>query len=118
VAFLDHSPVFPGHCLVVPRVHYATLLDLPLEGLEPLFAAAQLVARAVQEALGAEGSFVGLNNTVSQSVPHLHVHVIPRRRGDGLKGFFWPRRKYDSPQAMAEVGAGIRAAVDRLRAGP
>lgn len=114
VAFLDHRPLFPGHCLVVPRVHYATLFDIPSTELGPLFETAQLVARAVREAMGAEGVFVGINNVVSQSVPHLHVHVVPRNRGDGLKGFFWPRRRYDGPQAMAEVADRVRAAVARL----
>lgn len=117
LAFLDQSPLFPGHCLVVPRIHRATLLDVPPAELGPLLAATQLVAQAVQEAMAAQGSFVGINNVVSQSVPHLHIHVVPRRRGDGLKGFFWPRRKYESLSAMAEVAERVRTAVDRLREG-
>jgi histidine triad (HIT) family protein len=114
IAFLDHRPLFPGHCLVVPRRHLDTLLDLPKGGFEPLFEAAQLVARAVEEGLGAEGSFVAINNRISQSVPHLHVHVIPRRKGDGLKGFFWPRQGYDGPEQLREVRDRLRTAVRRL----
>ena len=111
VAFLDVRPVFPGHVLVVPRRHHETLPDLPVDQLPVLFGAAQRVARAVLAALGADGSFVAMNNTVSQSVPHLHVHVVPRRRKDGLRGFFWPRVTYDSPDAMAETAASIRQAL-------
>ncbi|NPV48877.1 MAG: HIT family protein [Armatimonadetes bacterium] len=114
VAFLDHRPLFHGHCLVVPRVHYVTLLELPPAELAPLFQATQLVAQAVREAMEADGIFVGVNNVVSQSVPHLHIHVVPRRRGDGLKGFFWPRQRYESAEAMAEVADRVRAAVDHL----
>ena len=115
VAFLDHRPVFPGHALLVPRAHVATLADLPDPLLEPFFRSARLLARAVEEGMEAEGSFVAMNNRVSQSVPHLHVHVVPRRRGDGLRGFFWPRQKYAGPDAMREVQQRVRAAVDRLR---
>src|SRR6478752_2979669 len=93
LAFLDHRPLFPGHCLLVPKAHYETLSDLPPELIEPLFSAVQRLARAVETGMRAEGSFVAMNNRVSQSVPHLHVHVVPRRKKDGLKGFFWPRRK-------------------------
>ena len=95
IAFLDHSPVFVGHCLVVPREHHETLVDLPTALLEPLFAASQVVARAVQAGMEADGTFVAMNNVVSQSVPHLHIHVIPRRARDGLRGFFWPRQRYE-----------------------
>lgn len=116
VAFLDRRPLFPGHCLLVPRTHVPTLSDLsgPLVG--PLFANARLLARAVEQALGADGSFVALNNRVSQSVPHLHVHVVPRRQGDGLRGFFWPRRPYRSRQEALDTRAAIAAAVQRLSA--
>jgi histidine triad (HIT) family protein len=114
LAFLDHRPLFHGHCLLITRPHRETLLDLAPEEVGPFFASAQLLARAVTESMGAEGTFVALNNVVSQSVPHLHVHVVPRRRKDGLRGFFWPRTKYDSEQQMAEVAASVRAAVDRL----
>ena len=117
VAFLDYRPVFPGHTLLVPRAHVPTLADLP-DGLVPaLFRNARLLARAVEEGLEAEGSFVAMNNRVSQSVPHLHVHVVPRRRGDGLRGFFWPRQKYAGPDAMREVQEKVRAAVERLKGG-
>jgi len=115
VAFLDYRPVFPGHALLVPRAHVPTLSDLPDDLLAPFFANARLLARAVEEGLEAEGSFVAVNNRVSQSVPHLHVHVVPRKRGDGLRGFFWPRQKYAGPEAMREVQEKLRAAVDRLR---
>lgn len=113
-AFLDHRPLFPGHCLLVPKVHHATLTDLPTELLPPVFAAARLLARAVEVALEAQGSFVAINNTVSQSVGHLHVHVVPRRRKDGLKGFFWPRQKYRDEAHLREVQALLRQAVVRL----
>ena len=111
VAFLDARPVFPGHVLLVPRGHYETLSDLPPELLEPLFAGAQRLARAVEAGMGAEGTFVAMNNTVSQSVPHLHVHVVPRSRKDGLRGFFWPRQRYTDGTDMAAVAERIRAAL-------
>jgi histidine triad (HIT) family protein len=111
VAFLDHRPLFPGHTLVIPREHVETLGDLPGALTAPLFDAAGAVARALEASLGADGSFVAVNNRVSQSVPHLHVHVVPRRRGDGLRGFFWPRGRYESPQAMEEVRARIARAL-------
>jgi len=110
LAFLDARPVFPGHVLLVPRAHYETLTDLPPALVAPLFAAAQRLTGAVQSAMEADGTFVAMNNTVSQSVPHLHVHVVPRRRKDGLRGFFWPRQKYPSEEEMAAVAARIRAA--------
>jgi histidine triad (HIT) family protein len=94
VGFLDHRPVFKGHVLLVPRLHVETLPDLPAELRDPFLAAGQRLAGAMVTALGAQGSFVAMNNTVSQSVPHLHLHVVPRTKGDGLRGFFWPRTKY------------------------
>jgi histidine triad (HIT) family protein len=110
VAFLDARPVFKGHVLLVPRQHVVTLLDLP-EALHVGFlGAAKSLARAVVEGLGAQGSFVAMNNVVSQSVPHLHLHVVPRTKGDGLRGFFWPRTKYADGEA-AEYGARLRAAI-------
>jgi histidine triad (HIT) family protein len=115
LAFLDHRPLFPGHCLVIPREHYETLPDLPTALLEPVFGAARLLARAVVEAMEAEGSFVAVNNVVSQSVPHLHVHVVPRRRKDGLRGFFWPRTPYRDEQHADEVQDALRRAVERIR---
>ena len=111
VGFLDARPVFKGHVLVVPREHYVTLADLPAELVGPFFAAVRVVSAALPAALGAQGSFVGLNNTVSQSVPHLHAHVIPRTRGDGLRGFFWPRLRYADDQEAAEFAAKIRSAI-------
>jgi histidine triad (HIT) family protein len=111
VAFLDVRPVFPGHVLVVPRVHHATLADLPRPSIEPVFEAAQRVAAAVVAGLGAQGTFVAMNNVVSQSVPHLHVHVVPRTKGDGLRGFFWPRQKYASDEERESYGERIRAAL-------
>ena len=117
LAFLDHRPLFAGHALVIPRAHVPTLIDLPAEALAPVFATAQLVARAVEEGLGAGGSFVAVNNRVSQSVPHLHVHVVPRRPKDGLRGFFWPRGHYRDPAEAAEVAERLRAAIARLSDG-
>jgi histidine triad (HIT) family protein len=115
IAFLDHRPLFPGHSLLVPRDHHETLADLPRELLAPFFAAAQMLSRAIPEAMDKPGSFVAVNNVVSQSVPHLHCHVVPRRRKDGLRGFFWPRRKYDSDQHMAEVAEVLRATIAELQ---
>ncbi|MEP6569221.1 MAG: HIT family protein [Acidobacteriota bacterium] len=111
LAFLDHRPLFPGHCLLVPRNHYETLSDLPEDLVGPFFGDVQLLTRAVEVALDAEGSFVAMNNRVSQSVPHLHVHIVPRRQKDGLKGFFWPRNKYEGEAHTAEVQKLIRAAI-------
>lgn len=111
VGFLDVRPLFPGHVLLVPRRHVVTLPDLPSELVGPLFERVQRLARAVVEGLGAQGSFVAVNNVVSQSVAHLHVHVVPRTKGDGLRGFFWPRTTYDDDAHAADVAARIRAAV-------
>jgi histidine triad (HIT) family protein len=115
VAFLDRRPLFPGHLLLVPREHHETLGELPLRLITPLFMAARLLTRAVEDALEAEGSFVALNNRVSQSVPHLHIHIVPRRRHDGLKGFFWPRSNYLDEADISRVGRLIRCAAARLR---
>jgi histidine triad (HIT) family protein len=115
LGFLDHRPLFPGHTLLIPRSHVETLADLPRQLLEPYFGAAQLLSRAIPAAMEKPGSFVAVNNVVSQSVPHLHVHIVPRRPKDGLRGFFWPRTKYDSDEHLAEVGEQVRAAVERLR---
>lgn len=101
VAFLDHRPVFKGHTLVAPVRHVDTLLELGEEEMVPLLTAVQRVARALAEALSAQGTFVAVNNVVSQSVPHLHVHVVPRTRGDGLRGFFWPRHRYAEGEQLA-----------------
>lgn len=111
VAFLDISPVFKGHVLLVPRTHVDTLPDLPSELVQPFFETGQALCRAVVEAMDAQGTFVAMNNVVSQSVPHLHLHVVPRRRKDGLRGFFWPRTKYESGEEMASVAAAISASL-------
>jgi histidine triad (HIT) family protein len=108
VAFLDSRPVFKGHVLVIPRDHYETLPDLPPELVGPLFTRVQRVSAALPAALGAQGTFVALNNVVSQSVPHLHVHVVPRTRGDGLRGFFWPRQRYADDAEAAGYAQRIR----------
>jgi len=115
IAFLDHRPIFHGHTLLVPREHVETLGELPTEIVGPFFEAAQLLSLAVESAMEAEGTFVAMNNRVSQSVPHLHVHVVPRRKKDGLKGFFWPRTKYQSDEEMEEVKKKISDAVRKLK---
>ncbi len=112
VAFLDHRPVFKGHVLLVTRRHVDTLTDLPDDMLAPLFTATRRVAAAVREGLGAQGSFVAMNNVVSQSVPHLHVHVVPRTKGDGLRGFFWPRTTYADDAEVQTYAYRLRQALD------
>jgi histidine triad (HIT) family protein len=112
IAFLDNRPLFAGHSLLVPRDHYETLADLPEDLIGPLFANARRLALAVPKAMRKPGSFVALNNVVSQSVPHLHVHVVPRKPKDGLRGFFWPRTKYESEDQMREVAKRVRRAVE------
>lgn len=114
LGFLDHRPVFPGHCLLIPKDHYETLTDLPGELTGPFFRNAQRLARAVEAAMEADGTFVAMNNRVSQSVPHLHVHVVPRRRKDGLKGFFWPRHPYPTEADADAVQSAIREALAAL----
>jgi histidine triad (HIT) family protein len=113
VAFLDHRPLLPGHVLVVPRTHYETLGDLPAEKVGPLFLNVQRLALAVERGMNADGSFVAVNIRISQSVPHLHVHVVPRRKGDGLFGktFQWMRRPYPTEAAIVEVQRAIQAAL-------
>ncbi|HKD05002.1 MAG TPA: HIT family protein [Bryobacteraceae bacterium] len=108
LAFLDNRPLFPGHVLFIPEAHVLTLADLSPDIVGPYFQTVQKLQRAVESAMEAEGSFVAINNRVSQSVPHLHTHIVPRRKGDGLKGFFWPRRHYDSDAHMREVADRIR----------
>lgn len=114
LCFLDARPLFPGHCLLIPKAHYETLTDLPADLVGPLFSNARMLAGAVEKAMESEGSFVGINNRVSQSVPHLHIHVVPRRKKDGLRGFFWPRNKYESPAAMEAAREAVRAAIGRV----
>ena len=111
VAFLDARPVFKGHVLIAPRDHYETLASLPEDLVGPLFSRVRRLSAVMPQALGAQGSFVGLNNTVSQSVPHLHVHVVPRTRGDGLRGFFWPRQKYADDEEAARFAQKLRDAL-------
>jgi histidine triad (HIT) family protein len=115
VAFLDHRPILPGHVLVVPRTHYETLGDLPSDEVGPLFLNVQHLALAVERGMNADGSFVAINIRISQSVPHLHVHVVPRRKGDGLFGktFQWVRRPYPSETAIVDVQRAIQAALAR-----
>jgi histidine triad (HIT) family protein len=111
LAFLDHSPLFPGHTLVVPRLHVDTFIDLAPERVGPFFQVVQRVSRAVERGMEADGILNAINNRVSQSVPHLHAHVIPRRKKDGLKGFFWPRYKYGGDEEMARIRDAIAAAI-------
>src|SRR6187551_3766691 len=112
VAFLDQRPVFKGHVLLVPRDHVVTLVDLPAGLRDGFLAAAQRLAAAMVDGLGAQGSFVAMNNVVSQSVPHLHLHVVPRTKGDGLRGFFWPRTKYADPEEGRRYAERLRAALE------
>lgn len=115
LAFLDHRPLFPGHCLLIPKNHFETLADLPPELVGPFFKNVQLLARAVELALEAEGSFVAMNNRISQSVPHFHVHIVPRRKKDGLKGFFWPRNKYENDAELLSVQKSITFAIAAIQ---
>jgi histidine triad (HIT) family protein len=115
LAFLDNRPLFHGHSLLVPREHHETLADLPDDLVAPLFANAQRLSIAIRDAMDAKGTFVAINNVVSQSVPHFHVHVVPRRPKDGLRGFFWPRRKYERDEDAAAAAEAIRARVAKLR---
>jgi histidine triad (HIT) family protein len=115
IAFLDHRPLFPGHCLLIPKSHFETIQDLPDSLLAPLFANVRMLSAAVELGMRAEGTFVAANNRVSQSVPHFHVHIVPRRKGDGLKGFFWPRRKYQSADEIAGVLRALREAIKQVQ---
>jgi histidine triad (HIT) family protein len=115
IAFLDHRPLFPGHCLLIPKAHFETIADLPDSVLTATFANVRRLSAAVELAMRAQGTFIAANNRVSQSVPHFHVHVVPRTKGDGLKGFFWPRRKYKSPEEIASVTSALRIAIAQVR---
>jgi histidine triad (HIT) family protein len=115
LAFLDHRPLFAGHTLLVPREHFETLGHLPAAQVAPLFKNAQLLSRVIETAMEAEGTFVAMNNRVSQSVPHLHVHIVPRRKKDGLKGFFWPRTKYQSEEEMEMIRERISSKIKQLK---
>ena len=110
LAFLDLRPLFHGHTLLVPKEHHETLVDLPEPLIAPLFSTAKMLAAAVEKTMEAEGTFVAMNNKVSQSVPHLHIHIVPRRPKDGLRGFFWPRTKYNDDEQMQQVATLIREA--------
>jgi histidine triad (HIT) family protein len=115
LGFLDHRPLFPGHTLFITKSHIDTLFDLPDSLLKPVFANVRLLSRAVMQGMQAEGTFVAINNRVSQSVPHLHVHIVPRRKGDGLKGFFWPRRAYKNDEEIETTLRALHAAISALR---
>jgi len=111
LAFLDNRPLFPGHTLLVPKDHYETLADLPGKLVGPFFGNVQMLSRAVEQGMEAEGTFIAVNNRVSQSVPHLHVHIVPRRKKDGLRGFFWPRQSHPDEEQMKHAQAAIRRAL-------
>ena len=115
LAFLDHRPLFAGHTLFIAKSHIETLFDLPAAILGALFANVQLLSQAVMQGMNAEGTFVAINNRVSQSVPHFHVHIVPRRKGDGLKGFFWPRGKYKDAQEIEDTLHALHTAIAELR---
>jgi histidine triad (HIT) family protein len=115
-AFLDKRPLFEGHSLLIPTSHVETLTDLPSHLIEPLFANAKLIAAAVQAATNADGTFLAINNKISQSVSHLHIHIVPRRQGDGLRGFFWPRRSYASEQDAIATSEEIKSAISKIKA--
>lgn len=108
IVFLDHRPLFFGHTLVAPKAHIKTIHDLPYALIEPFFSLIKTTAKAVEMAMKAEGSFIAMNNTVSQSIPHLHVHIVPRNKGDGLKGFFWPRTRYSNEEEMRGIKSRIQ----------
>lgn len=118
LAFLDKRPLFPGHCLLIPKSHYETLIDLPASLVGPLFQNAQLLARAMEQGLQAEGTFVAINNRISQSVPHLHIHIVPRHKKDGLKGFFWPRQHYQDEAAILSIQNTLRTTIAQLISEP
>ena len=117
LAFLDKRPLFPGHCLLIPKSHYETLIDLPASLVAPLFQSAQLLARAMEQGLQAEGTFVAINNRISQSVPHLHIHIVPRHKKDGLKGFFWPRQHYPDEATILNIQKTLRTTIAQLGTG-
>ena len=114
LVFLDHRPLFPGHCLVIPKTHLETIQDLSDDLVTTLFSMAKMLASAMELGLHAEGTFIAANNRVSQSVPHFHLHVVPRRKGDGLKGFFWPRRKYKDQEEIHQTIAALQSAIRQV----
>ena len=115
LAFLDKRPLFPGHCLLIPKEHYETLIDLPALLVAPLFQNAQLLAHAMEKGLEAEGTFVAINNRISQSVPHLHIHIVPRHKKDGLKGFFWPRQHYKDEAEILSIQNTLLTTIAQLK---
>lgn len=115
IAFLDIRPLFPGHILLVPRIHYETISDLPVNLIEPLFKNARFLSNIIEKALNADGTLILINNKVSQSIPHLHIHIIPRSRGDGLKGFFWPRIPYKDRESIIEMQKSIIECIEKYR---
>lgn len=117
LVFLDHRPLFPGHCLLITKAHIATIGELPLPLLHKVSENMRVIAIAVQRVMKAEGTFLAINNIVSQSVPHFHVHIVPRTKGDGLRGFFWPRQKYKSDEEAATIAESIREEVARMQSG-
>lgn len=114
LAFLDKRPLFPGHCLLVPKKHISTLVDLDASLVEQIFLNTRMLAKAVEETMRAQGTFVAINNKVSQSIPHLHIHIVPRNKKDGLRGFFWPRNPYKDENHILEVHRSITAAVAQI----
>ena len=114
IAFLDHRPLFLGHCLLIPKEHFETVGDLDTRLIAPVFSGVKLLSKAIELGTGAEGTFVAINNRVSQSVPHLHVHIVPRKKKDGLKGFFWPRQKFEA-DATTHIQEAIRSAVELIK---
>ena len=116
LGILDHRPLFPGHVLLIPKMHYITIGDLPEDLIGGFFTNVQLLSKAVEQGMQSQGTFLAMNNRVSQAIPHLHVHIVPRNKGDGLRGFFWPRQKYSSEEHETEVQRLISEAVSRLLA--
>lgn len=115
LTYLDLNPLIPGHCVLVPRQHYPTLLEAPDKLIGTLFSNAKLIAKAMEEALGAEGTFVGMNNKINQDVPHLHIHIVPRRLKDGLRGFMWRRKPYEDNTEIREVQKKLRIALLKMK---
>ena len=113
LTFLDRRPLFPGHCLLIPKKHYQTFTELPDYLVRPLFINSRMLCKAVKEALSAEGSFMAINNNVSQSIPHLHIHIVPRTKGDGLKGFFWPRHPYEDEEHMQNTQKILQRTIEK-----
>ncbi|RDI39978.1 HIT family protein [Aquicella lusitana] len=111
IAFLDQRPLFPGHCLLIPKMHIETFDKLPLQLIRPLFVLSQVITNAVRKGMKAEGTFIAINNRVSQSIPHLHIHIVPRNNKDGLIGFFWPRHKYESDSHMQRTQNKIKSSL-------